>query len=947
MRQRPLQGNTRLRPRALHILGGACLLATAIALAQGLEVQPAPGTPGSSTSGIVVPLPPGRQADTVRLYCAGCHNNTLHKGDFSFSAIDVTRIAAHTPLARKMIKRLSAMGDKRMPPEGEPEPDSALRAALVAGLEWQLSQPVPPEAPAAEATTQHKPELDLGPLVASAAAGGRLSAHEQAELVSVYCARCHNDKFKVAGFSLSGVDVSHMGARAEMGENMVRKLRSGLMPPMGSPRPAPALYNALADGLEQQLDMAAATQTAVTPPGLHRVNRAEYANAVRDLLALDIDPAALLPVDDASFGFDNMAGTLGVSPALLEGYLSAAGKISRLALGHELGTTEKTYLTPSDYSQIRHVEGLPFGTRGGLVIDHDFPADGEYIIGWMPVRASTGILYGSNAKGEQLELSIDGARVRLFDIDKEVGFETDKDVLQARLRIKAGAHRVGLAFVASAADLPSEDLNQHLGRTLLDTGGVSGFTYFPHVNTVSIMGPFNGARPADTLSRRRIFTCRPTRPAQEESCARTIVAHLATRAFRRPVTATDTAELLRFYHEGRKRGDFETGIEEALQRILADPEFVFRAEREPAAQAVVARPHRISDFELASRLSFFLWSSPPDEELLGMARHGSLHQPGALNHQVERMLADHRSHALVTNFAGQWLQLRNLASTDPNPSYFPAFDDNLRQAFKTETEMFFESIVRENRSVITLLDADYTFLNERLAKHYGIPHVYGSQFRRVTLGPEFDARRGLLGQGSILTVTSVADRTSPVLRGKWVLLNILGVVAPEPPPNIPPLKESATQANGQAGPVRASMRTRMSEHRANPACASCHKMLDPVGFAMESFDGIGAWRSNEHGIPLDLSGQLVDGTRFNGPAELRQALLRYSPQFVQTFTERLLTYALGRGLDYRDMPTVRAIVRGAQANQYRFGDLVAGIVASQPFRMNEPSRDQLVAHQER
>ncbi|MDR0780797.1 MAG: DUF1592 domain-containing protein, partial [Pseudomonadales bacterium] len=647
-----------------------------------------------------------------------------------------------------------------------------------------------------------------------------------------------------------------------------------------------------------------------------------------------IDAAALLPVDDTSYGFDNMAGSLGSSPALVEAYVSAAAKISRLALGLDLEATSKEYHSPPDFSQNRHVPGLPFGSRGGLLAEHNFPADGNYTFNWTPVRSNAGGLFG-DASGETLELTIDGELIHRW----KVATENPRNMADGRYAITApvtaGLHRVGLSFVART-HMPSEDFNKKFERTTL-TQDVVGFTFAPHVNALSITGPFEGARPQHSVSRDKIFSCYPENASQEKACAEQIFSALGTQAYRRPVTKDDMDLLMQFFDAGRKDGgDFDTGIQRALQLVLADPEFIYRSESDPGQGD--GPYYAISDLELASRLSFFLWSSPPDKELIDVAEAGKLRQGDTLERQVKRMLADPRSSSLTQNFAAQWLQLRNLASVAPVADLFPDFDDNLRQAFRTEAELLFESIMREDRDVSELLDTNYTFLNERLAKHYGIPNVYGSEFRRVELPPQFDVRRGLLGKGSVLTVASVADRTSTVRRGKWVLLNILGVIPPEPPPNVPALDANADPA---AGPQ--TMRERMSLHASNPPCSTCHQIMDPIGFALESFDATGKERTTENGKPLDLSGKLVDGQNFNGPSELRQALMKYKPQFVQTVAERLLTYGLGRGVEYYDMPVVRDIVRKADKDNDHFSALILGVVESQPFQMNQRQVSSLAA----
>jgi hypothetical protein len=758
-----------------------------------------------------------------------------------------------------------------------------------------------------------------------------MSTDAQRKLLDQYCVTCHNSRAKTGGVVLDDVDLANVGPHAEVLEKAVRRVRAGLMPPLGARRPDDATLTSLAESLETSLDRAASAPNLVAP-GLHRLNRTEYANAVRELLGVEIDPAAYLPVDDSTSGFDNVAAGLNVSPALVEGYMSAASKISRLALGRATLPEEKRYLAPQDYSQEGHVEGLPFGTRGGLLIRHHFPADGEYMFAWFPVRGNTGELYGAESKDEELIVLIDGQRVGSFDMSK-VPNGTDNDKNELRVNVKAGHRTVGFTFLANS-HIPGDDLNQHYLRSVLDTNPIPGFIFFPQVGQVKILGPYNGMASTDAPSRKKILTCAPATAADETRCAQTILTRLARQAFRRPVSADDTKMLMAFYQSGRgKSGTFEDGIERALQGILSDPEFVFRTEAAPS-RLNAGQGYRINDIELASRLAFFLWSTTPDSQLIDLASRGQLADPKVLDAQVRRMLADPKSREFVENFAGQWLQLRNLPSAAPSTQLFPDFDDNLRQAFRVEAEMFFDSVLREDRSVLDLLTADYTFVNERLARHYGIPNIYGPRFRRVTLGGPLEARRGLLGKGAVLLTTSNPDRTSPVLRGKWVLMNLLGVVPPEPPPNVPMLRQSDKMANGQPVPLEISMRDRMTEHRASPTCSNCHQMMDPIGFAMESFDAVGKARTHEFGKPLDLSAQLADGASFEGPNGLRQALTRYSPQFVNNLTEKLFVYALGRSVDYRDMPQIRAIVRSATPTNYRLSSLILGIVKSPAFTMN-------------
>jgi hypothetical protein len=743
-----------------------------------------------------------------------------------------------------------------------------------------------------------------------------------------YCVTCHNARVKTANLLLDQLDLARLGDHAEIGELVVRKLRAGMMPPTGMKRPDPATLESLIRWLEGELDRAAVPH--LPPPGLHRLNRVEYGNAIRDLLALEVDATKFLPPDDSTRGFDNIAGALTMSPALMEAYLSAAGKISRLAIGNVTAPTQHVFDVSADTAQNHHIEGLPFGTRGGILIQHQFPADGEYTFN---VKGVTGYFQAvlGGITGEKLEVLIDGERVHLFDWDKEIANTTGRGRWTPRIPVTAGLHQVGVTFVATN-DIPGSELNRPFQRTMNTPGSIPGFLFYPHVGQVTIEGPHDAKGARDTASRRKIFVCRPSSPREEEPCARTIVAALAKQAYRRPTTAADLKVLMQFYQEGRgEGGSFDDGIEAALQRILADPEFVYRGEREPAGLAP-GRSYRLSDLELASRLSFFLWSSIPDNELLDLAAQGRLRDPAALEKQVRRMLADPKSEALVSNFTGQWLGVRALKTVEPVVNLFPDFDDNLRNAFQREVELFFGSIIQEDRSILDLLTADYTFVNERLAKHYGIPGIYGPHFRRVTLGPELDVRRGLLGKGALLTVTSNPARTSPVTRGKWFQTTFLGVEPPQPPPGV---EVNISRPTDTAGNTKApTMRQILEQHRISPTCAACHKIFEPVGIALEHFDAVGAYRTHDEGTPVDASGELADGTKLDGVASLRASLVRYSDQFVRVVTEKLLTYALGRGVEHDDMPMVRAIVRAAEADRYRFSSLVMGIVGSTPFQMN-------------
>jgi hypothetical protein len=762
-------------------------------------------------------------------------------------------------------------------------------------------------------------------------------------LTRQYCAGCHNDRVSsaatAAGVSFDRLDATRIADARDAWEKVVRKLRNGSMPPAGMPRPDEATTTAVRQQLEGALDRIEADSPDPGRPLLRRLNRAEYANAIRDLLALEIDPSSLLPPDDSAFGFDTIGDALGVSPALIERYLSAADRVSELAVGDPtIGAGATTYRVPHDRSQDQHIEGLPFGTVGGLAIRHTFPLDAAYEFQVKLFRTNLEMMRGLEYP-HQLDVLVDDEVVFSTHIGGPADLELARkytdgaDEIDARLRVrvpvKAGPHAIGVTFQRKIGVGASR--LQHPLRSSADTFEATGR---PHIELVTIRGPFGATGPGDTPSRRKIFDCRPLEPASgrapakadatARACARQIVARLSRQAFRRPVTAADIDPILEFYDRGRAKGDFDTGIQMALRRMLASPSFVFREERD-SSPAPAGRAHRVSDIELASRLSFFLWSSLPDEELLSLAEHQRLHEPAILEAQVKRMLAHPRGRALVTNFAGQWLQLRNLRNARPNSFDFPDFDDNLRQGLLRETELFADSIIRGDRNAIELLTADYTFVNERVARHYRMTGVSGSQFRRVHVADE--ARRGLLGQGSILLVTSHADRTSPVVRGKWILENLMGSPPPPPPPDVPALKDD------EEGAPPTSMRARMEQHRRNPVCASCHQIMDPIGLSLENFDAVGAWRALDGGAPIDATTRLGDGTVIDGPVALRRALLKRPEVFVATVTEKLMIYALGRGLSYHDLPAVRAIVNSAAGQDYRFSSLILGVVRSVPFQM--------------
>jgi len=762
-------------------------------------------------------------------------------------------------------------------------------------------------------------------------------ASSQRAFVDTYCVTCHNDRLRTGELSLEKVELQNIAEGSETWEKVIRKLRTGAMPPQGAPRrPDPAAADNFVSFLEASIDRAAMAKPNPGRATVHRLNRTEYGNAIRDLLALDIDPTPLLPADDESYGFDNIADVLKTSPSLLQRYMSASWNISRLAMGNSSITADtSTYRAKPDLSQDGHIEGLPLGTRGGMIVRHNFQLDGEYDIKVRLWRATAEIIKGLE-EPHQLEISVDGVRAKLLTFggpaDRDLSYENPgksaEDVdrrLTVRVPVKAGPRTVVATFL-NEGDAQNDNVLQPFLRTNLDPLGYRGL---PAVDRVSITGPFKPTGAGDTPSRRQILVCRPASSADELTCAKKIIGALARRAYRRPVTDGDLQSLIEFYQRGRNEGgNFESGIEAAVQLILASPDFLFRFEPDPDSVAADA-VYRIGDLQLASRLSFFLWSSIPDEELLNLSSQGRLKEPVVLERQVRRMLADPRSKALVDNFAGQWLYLRNLKTINPDFETFPDFDDNLRQAMKRETELFIDSIMREDKSVMDLLNANYTFLNERLARHYGIPGIYGTDFRRVTL--KEDARRGLLGQASILTVTSYPTRTSPVQRGKWILTNVLGIPPNPPPPNIPALKERSDTGKPT------TLRERMEEHRTNPTCAGCHRMMDPIGFSLENFDALGQWRTTDEGVKIDPSGTLFNGAKVDGPASLRQMLTSRPEVFVGVLIEKMLTYGLGRGVQYYDMPAVRSVVRDAGHNDFRFSSIVLGIVKSAPFQMKVKS----------
>jgi hypothetical protein len=787
------------------------------------------------------------------------------------------------------------------------------------------------------------------------------TAQQASEALAKYCATCHSPQIHTANLVIDPAAVSHVQTGAEQWEKIIRKLRSDSMPPPGAPRPDKATYDLVAGYLEMQLDRAAAANPdAGKVPPLHRLSRTEYQNAVRDLLALDalpqeMDFSLLLPQDNASSGFDNLADLLFISPTAMESYLGAAEKISRLAIGDPaIPEMVNIYRTPDEKQQTSRVEELPFGTRGGLAIHSQFPLDGEYVVKVAFAGASS-----ASSDEQKLEITVDGERVQLATIaagqgggrggrgkpgaagnaadqggqGADAAAASDDAVpdylhggraaltgrkLEVRVAVKAGPRLIGVTFIERNEVRDEEVLRPRMRSTGPQLA----------VETVTISGPYRGKGSGDTPSRRSIFVCRPVSASEEEPCAQRILLAMERRAYRRPVSAADAQPLMPFYKEGRAEGGFDLGIQRAIQRLLVSPQFLFRIERDqPGAAPGIS--HAVSDLELASRLSFFLWSSIPDDELLDLASQGKLRQPGVLEQQVRRMMADPRSESLVTNFAEQWLYLRDLDAKKPNEILFADFDESLRDAFRRETNLFLDSVLRSNRSVLDLLSANYTFVNERLAKHYGIPNVHGSDFRRITFAPG-SPRGGLLGQGSILTITAYPDRTSPVNRGKWILDNLLSAPPPPPPPNIPALK-----TEGHDTGKTLTVRDAMIEHRANPACAGCHSRMDPIGFAMENFDAVGRWRDRDGDSPIDASGIFPGGEKFAGVAGLKTVLLSQPEQFVSTVSEKLLMYAIGRNVQYFDEPAVRAIMKEGARDNYTFASLVMGVVKSVPFQMRE------------
>jgi hypothetical protein len=822
-----------------------------------------------------------------------------------------------------------------------------------------------------------------------------------------YCVECHNKTAKTANLAIDALNIARVQDNVHEWEKIVRKLRAGMMPPAGQERPDDETYMALITWLENELDRTA--KPFMPPPGVHRLNRTEYANAIKDLLDLQVDPSQYLPSDDSTRGFDNIASALTVSSTLVDSWVSAAGKISRLAIGDPATPSLKVYRAPEDLTQNYPVAGLPLGTRGGMLVTHIFPSDGEYII-------QVESVFGDNMAGgnfgsvpcEKIEVLLDRERLQLIDWvagrgggnancagrggnagqggnatqgargqgaaavpntpgdqaaaggapatqDGQRGGQQqagagdnaaagaaggnnagggggrgNANAMRVRFTTTAGPHDIGVTFLATNM-APLLDMNRQFLRSTVQTGPTPGFTFYPHIGSIKIDGPYNAKPATDSPSRRKIFICRPTGAADESACARKIVTNLATQAFRRTATSADLEVLMNHYQTSRSKEDFDHAIANALAHMLASPQFLTRTETEPAT-AVAGQSYAISDVDLASRLSYFLWSRGPDKTLMDLAAQKRLSTPAVLEQQVRRMLNDPRAEALTTNFAGQWLDLRRLDSTSPLPMVYPDFDDPLRQAMRREVELLFDSIRTEDRSIVDLLNADYTYVNERLAKHYGLKYIYGSQFRKITLGPDMEVRKGLLGKGAILATSSKPERNSPVTRGKWVISTLLGVPPPDPPPNVPVLMPKPSDSRGNAKAV--SMRQSMLDHRVRQDCIQCHSLMDPIGFTLENFDAIGLWRTEDAGERILASETMYDGVKVEGPAGLRKWVLGYSDQYVRVATEKLLTYALGRGVEPQDMPLIRKIVRDSARSNYRFSSLVLGVVKSEPFRKN-------------
>jgi len=791
--------------------------------------------------------------------------------------------------------------------------------------------------------------IPLGAVLLVAVSTTALAADHSKNVLEQYCTKCHNLDDYAGGLDLENLGTDNIHQSAEIGEKVIKRLRAGMMPPVGEERPDVVTMNAFAAALEADIDRHA--EILPGAPGMHRLNRMEYQNAIRDLLQLKINPAEFFPSDDSSNGFDNQAGALKFSPALLEGYLSAATNISALAVGYSSGVKQTLYRVAEDANQNFRIEGLPFGTRGGIKFTHNFPVDAEYLLKTFAITLGN---MGSDRpfgeiRGEQLEVLVDGELVKTFDWDSELGVtrnsfdRTNEEeigvnlpTLDVTVPMKAGVHEIAVTFTARNY-APGLDMNNDFERSTIETGGLPGFTWFPHVGSVRVDGPFNITGITQTPTRQQLFMCYPGNHDEEASCARKIITRFATLAFRGYASEEDFDKLFAFFEQGRAvQGSFDEGIMLMLQRVLTDPKFIYRIEREPQ-DLKSGENYALNDLDLASRLSFFLWSSIPDQQLLDLAAAGKLRDAAVLQQQIQRLLNDPRSEAFTVNFAGQWLALRNLDAQVPVVNQFPDFDDLLRDSMRHETELLLDSLVRENRPLTDILTADYTFVNERLALHYGIPGIKGERFRRVELNGELAIRAGILGKASSLMVPSQPGRTSPVKRGYWVLASILGVEPPPPPPNVPIVQPKLADNAGNADVP--SMREWMEGHRTNPACQGCHRIMDPIGFALESFDATGKFRSEENGKKLDTSSTLYNGLKIEGAADLTTFLLGYQESLARNVTQKLLTYALGRGMAYGDMPLVRKVQGEARADNYRFQTLISAVVQSEAFLNNQKSAD--------
>lgn len=803
-------------------------------------------------------------------------------------------------------------------------------AATVLGLVTVIAaqQPAAPKAATAAAPAVAKP-AGAAPAAKAVSAHPATPAADYNALVQKYCVGCHNDRNKdrAGSLTLASFDMSKIGQHADVAERVIRKMQASMMPPPGMPRPDPAIYQGFIKALETGVDAYAKANPNPGGRTFPRLNRPEYTRAVKDLLDLDVNAGDWLPQDTMSANFDNIADEQNLSPTLLESYLNAAGDISRMAIGDKTAPAiDKTYTNPTYVSQHPwdHVEGAPYGTRGGMVVDHVFPADGEYSF-------EVALSNGDNSRFEDIDISIDGQRVALLAYENGPQIAADGSgatpVFTDPLLVKAGQHKVAAAFV-KRSDGPYEDLiRPHEWSNAGGGSGGGGVTTLPQLRTVVIRGPYKTTGVSMTPSRSKIFSCRPTSKADERGCATQIITKLGSEAYRRPLTQTDIDRLMPFYEAEAAKNGFEAGVRASLEAILASPHFIFRIERAPT-DARNGGTYRVADVDLASRLSFFLWGQPPDKELIDAAQRKELSTLAGLEKQAKRMLADQRSDALAERFAAQWLRLQDVDKVHPDPNFYPNFDENIANAMRTETKLFFKNLLRQDRPILELLTADYTFVNEKLAKHYGISNVVGPEFQRVTY-PAGSSRRGILGQGTMLVQSSLANRTSPVLRGKWVMEVLMGTPPPAPPPNVPTLDETGSSKEGRM----LTTREKMEIHRKNPTCNSCHRFMDPIGLALDNFDVTGRWRERENGMPLDTNGDFYDGSKVTSSQDLVAALMKRPTPVVRNFTENLMAYALGRRVEYYDAPTVRSIVRGSEASNYKISSFILGVVKSDAFRM--------------